>query len=373
MALRIVPYEPCHQASAREFDERLRAAGKLPFPIGDAPPPRPAAPPAHGIEFHHFVALDGDGAVRGGYFVRNQPFLVGGVPHNVGHYSAPITEGVLDNKFAAVGPMMLSHALKWQPLLFAMGMGGRDRPLPRMLVSMGWTMMETPFYFRILNARGFLRGAGPLRTSKLRRIGAEILAATGLGNLGVSLIQGMRTRGSFDKQFAVETVREAGDWADDLWQSAAPMFSFAGVRNARTLPVLYPSFYKPNSAFRLIDNGKNVAWAQLLDCQPLNTSYFGSMKVTALVDGLATEAALPSLIAAAVAMAKEQGADLIFSNQMHSAWTRALHRSGFFQGPSNYLLALSKPLAALLAPIDRATPLIHFNRGDGDGRVNLTS
>jgi hypothetical protein len=33
---------------------------------------------------------------------------------------------------------------------------------------------------------------------------------------------------------------------------------------------------------------------------------------------------------------------------------------------------LSKELRKLVEPLGEALPRIHFNRGDGDGRVNLT-
>ncbi len=58
---------------------------------------------------------------------------------------------------------------------------------------------------------------------------------------------------------------------------------------------------------------------------------------------------------------------------MHRDWTSALKSAGFWKGPSNYLLALSKELRQLLEPFEEALPRIHFNRGDGDGRVNLTA
>ena len=75
---------------------------------------------------------------------------------------------------------------------------------------------------------------------------------------------------------------------------------------------------------------------------------------------------------ARVEAARERHADILISNQMHRDWTSALKAAGFWQGPSNYLLALSKGLCKLLEPLDEAIPRIHFNRGDGDGRVNLT-
>jgi hypothetical protein len=110
----------------------------------------------------------------------------------------------------------------------------------------------------------------------------------------------------------------------------------------------------------------------MLDCQPLDRSYFGGMRVAALVDGVGPPAVIPSLVHSAVKAARERHADLVVSNQMHRDWTSALKGAGFWRGPSNYLLALSKELRKLVDPLEEAIPHIHFNRGDGDGRVNLT-
>jgi hypothetical protein len=41
------------------------------------------------------------------------------------------------------------------------------------------------------------------------------------------------------------------------------------------------------------------------------------------------------------------------------------------KGPSNYLLAMSKDLAAALASERDALARMHVNRGDGDGRIHL--
>jgi hypothetical protein len=111
----------------------------------------------------------------------------------------------------------------------------------------------------------------------------------------------------------------------------------------------------------------------MLDCRFLERSYFGDMRVAALADGVATAPVIPSLIHAALDAAKQHNADLVISNQMHRDWISALKAAGFWQGPSNYLLALSKPLNKLLEPLTATAPQIHFNRGDGDGRVNLTA
>ncbi len=43
------------------------------------------------------------------------------------------------------------------------------------------------------------------------------------------------------------------------------------------------------------------------------------------------------------------------------------------EAPSNYRLAISIRMIQLLDPLTESVPYIHFNRGDGDGCVNLVS
>jgi hypothetical protein len=58
----------------------------------------------------------------------------------------------------------------------------------------------------------------------------------------------------------------------------------------------------------------------------------------------------------------------VITNQSHALWIGAFRQAGFASARSNYLLAMSKPLAeATGAAADR----IHVCRGDGDGRIHL--
>jgi hypothetical protein len=96
---------------------------------------------------------------------------------------------------------------------------------------------------------------------------------------------------------------------------------------------------------------------------------FGGMRVGTIVDCLAPPASADSVVRAATSLLEQRGVDLIISNQLHAAWSRALLGAGFRRGPSNYLLALSPDFAAVAgtAPDDQ----FHFNRGDGDGPIHL--
>lgn len=375
MGLRVVLFESSHEPAVRAFNARLRAAGGLLFPLTEtAPAPNPNWP-APGIEYRHFVVLDESGEVRGGYFIRNQPFWIRGQVHAVGHYNAPLSEGTIDKRYTTVGAMMLAHALGEQPLLFAMGMGSMDLPLPRMLRAMGWAMLETPFYFLVLNGKRFLQNAGPLRGRTERRIAAGMLAVSGLGGLAIRGVQLLRGRGRFDRRFETQAIADYGGWADRVWTDCAEQYALAAVRGADYLRYIYPGQgaapEQPYYGTQLTEGRAPCGWVQMLDCQPRDRSYFGAMRVAALVDGVGPARAIQSLIACGVKAARECKADLVISNQMHRDWTVALEAAGFWRGPSNYLLALSKPLRKLLEPLDKAIPHIHFNRGDGDGRVNL--
>ena len=374
MGLRVVLYEASHVPAVRAFNARMRAADALLFPIQEsAPAPNPQTP-EEGIEFSHFVVIDDAGEVRGGYFTRTQPFYIRGEVRPVAHYTAPLSEGLIDKRFAPVGAAMLLHALGEQPLLFAMGMGGRDKPLPRMLTAMGWTILETPFLFFVLNGRRFLRNIGPLRERTERRLLADAMSFSGLGGLAIAAVQRFRKRSRADCRYTLQPIPQFGEWADRIWLESAPQYSLSAVRSSPYLQFIYPpdrgsSYY----GMQLTAGERPAGWVEMLDCHLLERSYFGDMRVAALADGVAPAAAIPSLIRASLDAAKQHNADMVISNQMHRDWISALKAAGFWQGPSNYLLALSKPLRKLLEPLAETMPLIHFNRGDGDGRVNLTA
>jgi hypothetical protein len=372
MGLRVVYYEASHEPAARAFNARMRAADALLFALPEtAPAPNPSTP-VPGVEFRHFVVVDDAGEVRGGYFIRNQPFYIRGQVYGVGHYQAPLSEGIVDKRYAVVGAAMLAHALAEQPLLFAMGMGGMDRPLPRMLRAMGWTILETPFYFLVLNARRFLRNIGPLRGRRGRRVAADVLAFSGLGGLALKGIQRARTRIRFDGGYVQHPIQDFSEWADRIWQASVEQYSVSAVRTADYLRFIYPHSESRYYGVQLTAGAAPAGWVQMLDCQTLNRSYFGELRVAALVDGVGPPEAIPSLVHSAVEAARGRNADIVISNQMHRDWTSALRAAGFWKGPSNYLLALSKELRKLVEPLGEALPRIHFNRGDGDGRVNLT-
>ena len=365
-----MPYTAEHVPAVKDFNARLDRAQAGAFRLSEqSPVPRQYC---EGISFHHLLAIDEGAQVRGGYYMRIQPMLVRGSILPVGEYGSPLSEGIVDKRFTTVGLSMLIHAIRTHPLLFASGMGGLSQPLPRMMKSMKWRVVETPFWFRVIRGSRFLRNIGPLRKNLPRRIASDLLAFTGLGAGGIALAQRFRTKASPNAGLRVEPLVSFDDWAADVWNRSRDEYLFSAVRTPEYLRFNYPLTGAPYTSLRLTDGGHPVGWVNLLDCQPQNASYFGNMKVSALIDGVAPRQFIPDLVSAAVRAAKKSGADLLFSNQTHQDWNTALRNAGFWKSPSNYLLALSEQLVRLLEPIDEAMPRVHFNRGDGHGRANLT-
>src|SRR5437899_12416856 len=91
-----------------------------------------------------------------------------------------------------VGALLLRDAMQRAPLLYCLGMGGYDRPLPQMLVRPGWTHCLVPFFFRVVNPKRSLRNMQILRSSPSRMFLMDPAAYTGAGSASANLFHGYR-------------------------------------------------------------------------------------------------------------------------------------------------------------------------------------
>jgi hypothetical protein len=336
-----------------------------------------SALPAHArldaIHEQFFLAVE-DGMVRGGYAIKRQQFMVGGRPTELAFYYAPVSEGIVDRAHAAVGAMLLRHALEAQPLLFALGMGGFERPLPRMLKALGWSMCPVPFSFRICHPARVLRGLPALRTTRSKRLLADLAALSGAGWLGVHAVQAARAARSAtvtETAACSRIVDSFSRWADDIWEAAQGRSVMIAVRDRTVLNALYPPEVERFIRIEVEQGGSTLGWAVLLDTRMRGDKHFGSLRVGTIVDCLALPGMEHIVVQAATRLLERRGVDLIVSNQAHADWTAGLAAAGFLQGPSNFVFAASKQLSALLAPFEQHRGQLHLNRGDGDGPIHL--
>lgn len=370
MATVISPYSDDRVPAVQAFNRRLAAVdgyAEFRFPETAAP----ELPPGEGrrIFQEYFLATE-NGDVRGGFILRHQEFAVAGEVRPVAHYRLPVSEGVRDKAYAGVALQMLRNATTRQPLLFAIGMGGLENPLPRFLKAVGWAMTPVPFYFYAVRPAAFFRHVQAVRRSAARKVLADAAAASGAGWVAFKLMHRLR-RGARPGPFKWHIVPEFSSWADDLWARCAPSYAMAAVRDSASLNLLYPRTDHRFVRVRIDVDGRAAGWALLADTRMQGHRHFGDLRLGVIADCMAEPRHAAEVIAAATAALHDRGVDLIVSNQLHAAWCAGLERAGYLGGPSNYVFAVSPQLGALVKPFEARAREIHINRGDGDGLVNL--
>ena len=373
MAIVIQPYRPEHEPAVAEFNQRLRQVledENLVFYRWAEPRWLPRTAESR-IYNEFFVAVDG-GIVRGGYALKTQEFLFpDGQIRSIGYYNHPLSEGIVNKSHAMVGTLLLRDAMQRAPLLYCLGMGGYDRPLPQMLVRLGWAHCLVPFFFRIVSPSRFLRNMQTLRSSPSRKLLMDLAAYSGAGWASLKLFNGYRaltaTR-SRDVECCEVATFEADDGAESLrslWEQARQTCAFTAVRDAEALRTLYPAALRHLTRIVMKRNGVAIGWAVVGERR--KDEKYGKMRVGSVVDCFALPGELFSVVRGATQTLERQGFDLILSNQTHQAWGEAFKAAGYLPGPSNFIFAASKRLAQLLEPFEEMRPRMHLTRADGDG------
>jgi len=354
MAIRIELFTTDAQAAeAAAFNERMRAHQQTEYVLYEQPPfMEPDDAP---IRNRFYVVRDED-AVRGSLLLASFPGSFGtGEAADVINCREPISEAIVDSRFA----------------LFALGMGGEDRPFPRLLKSAGWTLRPVPFLFRVARAGAFLRELRMLRISPARRILSRVAAVTGAGKVGVTALQFRSVTAALSTGgLTVAPVTEWEGWVDELWQQCRHDISFGVSRDLRTVRELYPLDERV-SGYCVRRNGQPVGWMAAQTTPMRDHKYFGNLRVSTLLDGIALPLEMRSVVSLVSRSLVREGADLLVTNQSHASWLEAFRSSGYLSGPSNYILALSKGLAAGIAAQPNGLDRMQFTRGDSDGRGHL--
>ena len=368
--LELVPYAPELDEAIVEFNRRLyagRAEGGFRLTTGPGPPP--IASGAAGVSQEHYVALEGE-VVRGGVSLQVQPFRVDGETQTVANLQLPLSEGIVDRRYAFVGGWLIKHVLHRYPRCFALGMGGEDRQLPQLLRAMGFAIWTVPFFFVVANVSRAARELPAIGPGWARRAGSALLRFSGAGTLASKAWLARAAWASRDaREIGTDPVREWEAWADEIWAEARPAFRVAAVRDSRTLPALFPVTDRKFPALRLHRDGETLGWAVVAVSRMVDNPHFGNLNVGTIVDALTVPGHERAALRAATRLLVDRGADIVVTNQSHPAWREACRSGGFLRGPSNYVLATSPRFLGRDAQLESRG--VHFTRGDGDGRVHL--
>jgi len=371
VAIQIVSYAAEHIPRVTAFNTRLRTGG-VAYAFPESPVPAWLPPGEHPDLFQeYFLALDGD-TVRGGYILKHQSFVVGDRTRSVGNFQLPLSEGTIDRRYAVVALQMLRDALRRQPLLYALGLGGTGESVTRLLQASRWTIQPVPFLFRVCRAKRFLRGTVYLRRSSARRLMLDLLAHSGMGAAGIGLWQRYRRQSpAGGAAISAESFAAFADWTDGIWQEAQPGFGFSAVRDRAALAWLYD---RPDNRFlrlRLMEGDRACGWAVALATPLQGHTHFGDLKLGSIVDALSLPGCEAALMAAVTRHLASEQVDLIVTNQSFGPYEDAVRRCGYLDGPSNFLLATSPELTRLLAAAAVLRTGMHLTRGDGDGPIHL--
>jgi hypothetical protein len=371
MGIKVHIYEPDHEPAVRALNQRLtKGQWDQRFPESSTPDWLP--PGLHPQLYNEsFIAVDGDGEARGAYLLKHQEFLVNGKSLDVANYAFPLSEGVIDRKYGMTGVSMIVDAQKRNPYLFGLGMGGLGHPSVRVMKGVGWSATMVPFFFKVVHPFRFLRNIAYLRRNPLKRIALDFAAFSGVGFIGVKVLDHLATQSAPPQDLRFEIVDEFADWTNSIWEAAKPAKGITAVRDAPVLRTLYPPSDDKFHKLRVEVSSETVGWAVCLNTQMEGHSYFGNMRVGTLADCYSREGMEEAVVHAAHRYLCKAGADLIVSNQSHARWCAALKAAGYREGPSNFAITCSKKLIECAGPLEQVLPYSHFNRGDGDGPINL--
>lgn len=367
--MEIRPYTQELEPLVRAFNQRLRVGGETSWTFPESCVPRYPSSPNQNPYQELFVTCD-DGCVRGGYLLTHSLFAVRGELIRVAcGPQLNTSEGIVNPAYGLTGALNVRDALRRQPLLYGLGMGGFEERQAKLLASMKWPMWVVPFYFKVLRPSRFFANITHLRKKQRNRIVLNLARYTGIGWAGFRMMQFRPV--SLDGLDEVTHCYSFGSWADEIWGRCKDRYSFVALRDGVTLNRLYPASTPKYLRLLIFSGSKAIGWAVVLDTQMSEHKHFGNMRVGSIVDCLAEPEMAGRVVRSATAFLQRRGVDLIVSNQAHPAWSRALLAAGYLAGPSNFILALSPDLAARLHPLQAARNQIHMNRGDGDGPIHL--
>jgi len=364
MAIRIVPYTAEYAPAVRAFNQRMVGGGQGSLLLPDDA----VTPPADDrvIRALYHLALEDD-AVRGGFVICNYPASLNGAPITASDCISPISEGIVNPKYGMLAMHFVRYLQQQTPYGFAVGMGAVENAFPRLLRASGWTILTAPFFFRVFRAGRFFRELRLLRRSALRRAGSALAAATGLGSTAMAILQGRATEAHLaSRGLTLETAANWDEAVDTIWAQFKESCGFTVARDATTLRDLYSPDDPRIVRFLVKRGGKPVAWAAALNTPMRGDQYFGDLQVATILDCVGSFEQLPAAIDLVSCKLSRLGADLVLSNQTHTALQAAFDQAGFLHGPSNYIVGISKGIADQVRGRE-----IHITRGDGDGRMHL--
>lgn len=320
-----------------------------------------------------YVAVEQeDGEVRGGSWLREQYFWVAGERHRVGWMKYPVSESLVDARFAGVPASMIMQSLRRQPNLMALGMGGHDAPFARLLKGVRWSSSTIPFFFRIVRPFKVLRRLEYGRRRLWLRAAMDLAAWSGAGWLGHRVFSATGYRVPRPPAVNATVERRFIPWADPIWLACRDAYPALAARDGRTLDYLYYTSALGLERIRVSRDGTDLGWVvvQVMTGHAA-AGYFGDLSVGVVTDALARPEDALDVLGAGCRHLEGRGVDIVITNFSHTAWIHAARRLRFLQGPSTFAFYRSPRADKLLLAGEPLERRCHLTRSDGDGPKGL--
>ena len=254
MAIRIVPHQVDYIDAVDAFNKRMREGGsRWGFYVNPEPDWIPRQPGSKTWREYH-LAVEDEVEVRGGYALKPQQWLIHGEEAWLTDWQGPFTEAAIDVKYSPLMLRLFRHMQKDHPMLFSLGHGGTEEPIVDLLRKMNWELWTFPFCFKVTKPFRFLRHNRYLRTSSPRRLALDVAAFSGIGWLGIKLLQWwMAVSAGRSAQLAsAEVVTEFGGWTDELWEQVKGQYTCLSVRDSKMMNA--PEDYRQSRPdYRVVD------------------------------------------------------------------------------------------------------------------------
>lgn len=378
MELKVTSFETSDIPAVRRFNQRFRdAASEFSFPENNISPLYSKDPNTK-LFFEYYLVKDENGEVRGGYYFKNQEFYLNNALSEIVFMRMPLSEGVINRQYKDAGSLIFRDMEQKRKVVFALGMGGFQYPLPKKLISLGWYMYEVPFFFHIVNQGAFLNDFEYLKKFKrtplrkflffLIKIFGILYFLTALKKLQSSVHKLFRN--STFAGIKTEIIEEFTSFADELWENHKDEYSIIAKRDSHVLNKLYPKTDARFHKLKITRRGKTVGWTVLLCTKMQQDKYFGNLHLGSVIDAFSKSEDAGLLLHESVKFLRKMKADLIVSNHANINWGRHYRQNGFLKGPSNFILASSRGLKDFFrGDVDFKNSFLM--RGDGDGPINL--
>jgi hypothetical protein len=319
--------------------------------------------PSFPIRRRRLLAFQGD-EIRGAVnFFEHQLWFAGSAePSAFVWPNGMITEGVVDRRYATIGPALLRAALARQPRQMVLGPIGTEAPMAKLLIAHRWSHQEVPVLALPLRSARVVRELRRLSRYPKLQIAAGAAAALGLTSvldLGLTGLRYFRQ----PRDLSVDEVDRFESWSDAVWDAARPSYGALTRRDGAALDCLFRPGDPRLVRLKISRGSRLLGWVALTVRDYSDDPDFGNLHTGVLADCLAPPAEAAAVIAAGVRRLAAMGVDLIVATFSHSTWVAESRHIGFVPVPTTTRLFVSPALAPLLPQLSS----LHLTRGDCDG------